>query len=62
MLFYHLVQNHLFFCLLPKNLKTKIYKTILLSTALYGWEYEMDGAYGMHGIDEKYIQNFGQKT
>jgi hypothetical protein len=22
----------------------------------------MDGAYGMHGIDEKYIQNFGQKT
>jgi len=35
---YHLVQNRLSSSLLSKNLKTKIYRTIILSVVLYGCE------------------------
>jgi hypothetical protein len=35
---YHSVQNLLSFRLLSKNLKTRIYKTIILSVVLYGCE------------------------
>jgi hypothetical protein len=36
--FYHAVQNILSFRLLSKNLKIKIYKTIILPVVLYGCE------------------------
>jgi hypothetical protein len=32
---YHLVQNLQSSCLLPKNIKTRIYKTIILPVVLY---------------------------
>jgi sorting nexin-29 len=35
---YHLVQNLLSFCLLSRNVKVKIYKTIILPVVLYGCE------------------------
>jgi len=35
---YHPVQNLLFYRLLPKNLKIKIYRTIILPVVLYGCE------------------------
>ena len=35
---YHAVQNLLFSCLLSKNLKFKIYSTIILPVVLYGCE------------------------
>ena len=35
---YHSVQNHLFSNLLSKNLKIKIYRTIILPLVLYGCE------------------------
>jgi hypothetical protein len=35
---YHSVQNHLSFRLLSKNLKIRIYKTIILPVVLYGCE------------------------
>jgi hypothetical protein len=35
---YHLVQTLLSSCQLPRNLKVKIYKTIILSVVLYGCE------------------------
>ena len=35
---YHSVQNLLSSSLLPKNLKTKIYRTIILPVVLYGCE------------------------
>jgi hypothetical protein len=35
---YYSVQNLLFSCLILKNLKIKIYKTIILSVVLYGCE------------------------
>jgi hypothetical protein len=35
---YHLVQNLLSFSLLSKNLKIKIYRTIMLTVVLYGCE------------------------
>ena len=34
----HLVQNLLSSSLLSKNLKTKMYKTIIMPVVLYGWE------------------------
>jgi hypothetical protein len=36
--YYHSVQNRLSFCLISKNLKTKIYKTVILPFVLYGCE------------------------
>jgi hypothetical protein len=33
---YHSVQNLLFSCLISKNLKIKIYKTVILTVVLYG--------------------------
>jgi hypothetical protein len=35
---YHSVQNLLSFCLLSKNVKVRIYKTIILPVVLYGCE------------------------
>jgi hypothetical protein len=35
---YHSVQNLLFSCLLLKNVKVRIYKTIILPVVLYGCE------------------------
>jgi hypothetical protein len=35
---YHLVQNLLSSTLLPKNIKIKIYRTIIVSVVLYGCE------------------------
>ena len=35
---YHLVQNLLFYSVLPKNLKNKIYTTIILPVVSYGCE------------------------
>ena len=35
---YHSVQNILFSSLLPKNIKIKIYRTIILAVVLYGCE------------------------
>jgi len=35
---YHLVQNRLASSLLPKNIKIKIYRTIILPVVLYGCE------------------------
>jgi hypothetical protein len=35
---YHSVQNLLYFCLLSKNLKIRMYKTVILSVILYGCE------------------------
>jgi hypothetical protein len=35
---YHSVQSLLSFCLLSRNVKVKIYKTIILSVVLYGCE------------------------
>jgi hypothetical protein len=35
---YHSVQNLLFFLLLPKNLKSRIFETIILPVVLYGFE------------------------
>jgi hypothetical protein len=35
---YHSVQNLLYFRLLSKNLKIRIYKTIILPVVLYRWE------------------------
>jgi hypothetical protein len=35
---YHLVQNLLSSCLLLKNVKVRIYKTLILSVVLYGCE------------------------
>jgi hypothetical protein len=35
---YHSVQSLLSSCLLSRNLKVKIYKTIILPVVLYGWE------------------------
>jgi len=35
---YHSVQNAMSWCLLSKNVKIKIYKTIILSLVLYGRE------------------------
>ena len=35
---YQLVQNHLSTSLLPKNLKMKVYRIIILPTVLYGCE------------------------
>ena len=32
----HLVHNHLFSCLLSKNIKIEIYRTIILPVVLYG--------------------------
>jgi hypothetical protein len=34
---YHSVQNLLSSCLLPKNVKIRIYKTIILPVVLYGY-------------------------
>jgi hypothetical protein len=34
--YYYSVQNLLSFCLIPKNLKIKIYKTVILPVVLYG--------------------------
>jgi hypothetical protein len=36
--YYHLVQNLLASRLLPKNLKTRIYRTVILPVVLYGCE------------------------
>jgi hypothetical protein len=36
--YYHVVKNHLFFCLLCKNIKIKICTTIILLPVLYGCE------------------------
>jgi hypothetical protein len=36
--YYHLVQNHLPSSLLPKSVKIKIYRTIILHDVLYGCE------------------------
>jgi hypothetical protein len=35
---YHLVQSLLFSCLLSRNVKVKMYKTIILPVVLYGCE------------------------
>jgi hypothetical protein len=35
---YYSVQNLLSFCLISKNLNTKIYKTVILQVVLYGYE------------------------
>jgi len=35
---YHSVEYLLSYCLLPKNLKIKIYRTIILPIVLYGYE------------------------
>jgi hypothetical protein len=56
---YHLVQNLLSFGLISKNLKIKIYKTVILSFVLYGckaWSLTLRKEHGLRVIENRVLR------
>jgi hypothetical protein len=61
---YHLVQSLLFSCLLSRNLKVKIYKTIILPVVLYGfetWSLTLREEHGLTVFENRVLRIFGPK-
>jgi hypothetical protein len=62
---YHSLQNLLSCCLLSKNIKIKIYKTIILPVALYGcetWSLTLREEYGLTVFENRVLRRiFGLK-
>jgi hypothetical protein len=62
---YHSVQNLLFSCLLSKNIKIRIYKTIILPVVLYGretWSLTLREEHRLRVFENRMLRIiFGQK-
>jgi hypothetical protein len=62
---YHLMQNFLSYSFLPKNLKIKIYKTIIVSVVLYGcntWSLRLRGERRLRLFENRALMRiFGPK-
>jgi hypothetical protein len=61
---YHSVQNLLSSRLLSKNVKVRIYKTIILSVVLYGcetWSLTIREEYKMRAFEKRVLRIFGPK-
>jgi hypothetical protein len=62
---YYSVQNLLSSCLIPKNLKIKIYKTVILPVVLYGcktWSLTLREEYGLRVFENSVLRRiFGPK-
>jgi hypothetical protein len=61
---YHLVQNFLSSCLLSKNVKVKIYKTVILLVVLYGcepWSLTVREEHKLRVLENRVLRIFGPK-
>jgi hypothetical protein len=63
--YYHLVQNLLSSCPLSKNIKIKIYKTVILPVVLYGcktWSFTLREEHRLKAFDNRVLRRiFGPK-
>jgi hypothetical protein len=62
---YYSVQNLLSSCLISKNLKIKIYKTLILPVVLYGckiWSLTLREKQGLRVSENRMLRIFGPKT
>jgi hypothetical protein len=61
---YHSVQNLLSSCLLSRNLKTRLYKTIILPVVLYGcetWSLTLRDEHKLRVFENRVLRIFGPK-
>jgi hypothetical protein len=62
--YYHLVQNLVFTCLLSKNIKIIIFKTIILPLVLYGceiWSLTLSQLSRMRVFENRSLRIFGPR-